>query len=225
MNMKTSGLSVLIIGAGLWMCFAGPLRAAENDTGASDSTAQTEDTADVPDAPIAPKVVKHRAKKPAEAASLKSGKMASKALSARKTDDANAAPDDAVPSSIQTSVANANARLQAGDAPAANNALKTVSSQADNMLRTVRQADPVAAQTDAPAVSAEMVPADQLNEVDRTMSDDKAPAPTLSMAVAQTPYTTNNIDSTWNQTSLIGKIFVAFGGLLTVASAARMFMA
>ena len=32
-------------------------------------------------------------------------------------------------------------------------------------------------------------------------------------------------DSTWDQTSLIGKIFIAFGALLTMASAARMFMA
>jgi hypothetical protein len=32
-------------------------------------------------------------------------------------------------------------------------------------------------------------------------------------------------DSTWDQTSLIGKIFIAFGALLTIASAARMFMA
>ena len=31
--------------------------------------------------------------------------------------------------------------------------------------------------------------------------------------------------STWDQTSLIGKIFIAFGALLTMASAARMFMA
>jgi hypothetical protein len=32
-------------------------------------------------------------------------------------------------------------------------------------------------------------------------------------------------NSTWNHTSLIGKIFIAFGGLLTLGSAARMFMA
>ena len=32
-------------------------------------------------------------------------------------------------------------------------------------------------------------------------------------------------DSAWDQTSLIGKIFIAFGALLTMASAARMFMA
>jgi hypothetical protein len=34
-----------------------------------------------------------------------------------------------------------------------------------------------------------------------------------------------NESSTWDKTSLIGKIFMAFGVMLTVASAARMFMA
>ena len=35
----------------------------------------------------------------------------------------------------------------------------------------------------------------------------------------------SNDSSTWDKTSLIGKIFIAFGALLTMASAARMFMA
>jgi hypothetical protein len=35
----------------------------------------------------------------------------------------------------------------------------------------------------------------------------------------------SNESSTWDQTSLIGKIFIGFGALLTMASAARMFMA
>jgi hypothetical protein len=35
----------------------------------------------------------------------------------------------------------------------------------------------------------------------------------------------NNDSSTLDKTSLIGKIFIAFGALLTLASAARMFMA
>ena len=50
------------------------------------------------------------------------------------------------------------------------------------------------------------------------------------MAVAQaagtaTAAVVSTDDSAWGQTSLIGKIFIAFGGLLTLASAARMFMA
>jgi hypothetical protein len=224
MNMKTSGLSALIITAGLSMCFALPLRAAETDSGTADSTAQTDNATEAPDAAVVPKVVKPRAKKPVEAHAVKSGKVASKNPNGRKADDANAAQDDTVPASVRPSIANANARLQAGDGPA-DNALRTMSTQADNMMRTVKQADPAAAQTDPPAANTEMVAADQVNEVDRSQGDDKTPAPTLSMAVAQAPYGTSNIDSTWSQTSLIGKIFVAFGGLLTVASAARMFMA
>jgi len=35
----------------------------------------------------------------------------------------------------------------------------------------------------------------------------------------------SNANSTWDQTSLIGKIFIGFGALLTMASAARMLMA
>jgi hypothetical protein len=35
----------------------------------------------------------------------------------------------------------------------------------------------------------------------------------------------NNDSSTLDKTSLVGKIFIAFGALLTVASAARMLMA
>jgi hypothetical protein len=53
----------------------------------------------------------------------------------------------------------------------------------------------------------------------------------LAMASADTPAapvmasTNSNEGSTWDQTSLIGKIFIGFGALLTMASAARMFMA
>jgi hypothetical protein len=36
---------------------------------------------------------------------------------------------------------------------------------------------------------------------------------------------TSRDNTAWDQTSLIGKVFIAFGGLLTMASAARMFMA
>jgi hypothetical protein len=32
-------------------------------------------------------------------------------------------------------------------------------------------------------------------------------------------------ENSWDQASLIGKIFIGFGALLTMASAARMFMA
>jgi hypothetical protein len=223
MNIKASGRSALIIAAGLWMCFAGPMRASESDARESDSTAKTESTAG---APVAlNKFAKQRSKKQA-AASRKSEKAAAKPADAKKADEAAAAQDDAASPKIPPAVANANAQLQASDTPA-DNALKIAAAQADNALKTAKQNDQ--AQNDqakAPAASTELVSADQLNEVDRSLSEDKAPAATLSMAVAQTPpAAARSSDSSWDQASLIGKIFIAFGGLLTFASAARMFMA
>ena len=57
------------------------------------------------------------------------------------------------------------------------------------------------------------------------------PAATLAMASADAPVAAATepvmagSSSTLDQTSLIGKIFIGFGALLTMASAARMFMA
>ena len=72
---------------------------------------------------------------------------------------------------------------------------------------------------------------DQLNDVDRALQD--APAATqqtVAMASAKpaadsTAQAANSESSTLDKTSLVGKIFIAFGALLTMASAARMFMA
>ncbi len=46
-----------------------------------------------------------------------------------------------------------------------------------------------------------------------------------AMASADKPEVASTDNGAWDQSSLIGKIFIAFGGLLTIASAARMFMA
>jgi hypothetical protein len=149
----------------------------------------------------------------------------------KKVIEADAAiKEDDNQSAIPLSVANANAQLAAADLPADMN---TVSTKASNMLRTMaaKQVDSTEPPAPAPAAPTELVAADQLNDVDRALSDsanrdkDRAPAATLAMAVAQAPVVASTDDSAWGQTSLIGKIFIAFGGLLTLASAARMFMA
>jgi hypothetical protein len=74
----------------------------------------------------------------------------------------------------------------------------------------------------------QVVPADQLNEIDRAASNDAfrtrttgSNAGSRRMAPAIVAATDNSI---WDTTSPVGKIFVIFGALLTVASAARMFM-
>ncbi|MEA2893666.1 MAG: hypothetical protein QOI05_4459 [Bradyrhizobium sp.] len=234
MNTKASGRSALIIAAGFLVCFACPLQAAEDaDGGVTASKAES-----VAGPPVALNKFARKSRHWKRVSSQrKSVKVASKASTEnakpsekRKAIDADAAMKDDNPSAIPPSIANANAQLAAADLPADTN---SVSTKASNMLRTMaaRQDDSADSQAPAPAVNTELVAADQLNDVDRALSDsrnedkDKAPAATLAMAVAQAPVMASTDDSTWGQTTLIGKIFIAFGGLLTLASAARMFMA
>jgi hypothetical protein len=91
------------------------------------------------------------------------------------------------------------------------------------------------AATGQPPASENPSPApDQLNDSDRALRDNTTPA-------TSTPAASNSNEapaarsapvmaasgehSVWDETSLIGKIFIGFGALLTIASAARMFMA
>ena len=69
--------------------------------------------------------------------------------------------------------------------------------------------------------------ADQLNDVDRSLQEgSQAPAAVADPPPAPAASSTMASDSrVWDQTSLIGKIFIGFGALLTMASAARMFIA
>ncbi len=87
-----------------------------------------------------------------------------------------------------------------------------------------------------PAAESQVVAPDQLNEVDRALHEGNPPAAPIAMASAEPPAASaeapvvagsaaSSSDSTWDRTSLIGKIFIGFGALLTMASAARMFIA
>ena len=80
----------------------------------------------------------------------------------------------------------------------------------------------------APAEGAAVTAPDQLNDLDRALQENPS-TQTVAMAQAkpaqqEDPAQASNNDSL-DKTSLIGKIFIAFGTLLTMASAARMFMA
>ncbi len=80
------------------------------------------------------------------------------------------------------------------------------------------------------AGDASIVAADELNEVDRAVSANNRSAPTVALAsVSAAPGPTaapaavaSADDSAWAHTSMLGKVFIAFGGLLMLASAARM---
>lgn len=125
---------------------------------------------------------------------------------------------------IPTSVANANARM---GGEVADEAARAMTARANALLSNDQPAQPQGETT------MQVVEADQLNEVDKALQEPTPPsqttvavAPTRPVATANTIAQENSTsNSTWDQTSLIGKIFIAFGALLTIASAARMFMA
>jgi len=128
---------------------------------------------------------------------------------------------------IPASVANANAAMTA-DAPTG--AAKAMTMRANALLMVAADTP---AEPQAPAAGNQVVAPDQLNEVDRALQEQQpagaqttvALAPTKPVAAVAAKAAATNDSSTWDETSLIGKIFIAFGALLTIASAARMFMA
>ncbi len=139
-------------------------------------------------------------------------------------------------------MANANALLATADTP--DNNARAMTARANDMLQVAAQDNvPQAAAekpADAqPAAETQVLPPDQLNDVDRTLpaSAASAPAPATTSADAPAqamasadspdePVVANSDDSSSvDRTSLIGKIFMACGGVLTLASAVRMFMA
>jgi len=94
------------------------------------------------------------------------------------------------------------------------------------------RAQPQAPQTaagDGQPANGQAVASDQLSDADRALREQTPPAQPVAVAANDTAQRTvamaGNDHSLWDETSLIGKVFIAFGTLLTVASAARMFMA
>jgi hypothetical protein len=124
---------------------------------------------------------------------------------------------------IPASVANANAAMIAEPTGAA----KAMTTRANALLMAGTDSS---AEPQATVAESQVVAADQLNEVDRALQEQPAGSQTTvalapTKQVAAATKAAANDTSTWDQTSLIGKIFIAFGALLTIASAARMFMA
>ena len=212
MMVKASGRSALIIAAGLFVCFGGPSPVV---AASSDSAVTTSKSESATPAKTARQSVRHWKR-----SARKSGKVASKSADSKKSaDDASGNTTPKIPETI----ANANAQLTSASA---DDSASAMTAKANTMLLAAAD-KPIPAE--AQAVSdASVVSSDQLNDVDRTLQQ---PTSTQTVAMvsakpAAGPVMASGSEaSTWDQTSLVGKIFIAFGALLTMASAARMFMA
>jgi hypothetical protein len=226
MDIKASGRAALIIAAGLsvglWCIVPATPSLAAPQAAASDSAAAAKPAAKK-------KTVKHRTQhsKKKQAATkpvVKSPVEENSARSAQTEPKPLADASGALPASI----ANANAEASPADAAQAQPGAPTPSAEAPTAP---------APTSGEPAVIA----ADEVNDIDRAASDaaqqqaqvqQQQPAPNDTATVAQSQSQSDpkvearsQDDDAWDKASLIGKIFIAAGGLLTLASAARMFMA
>ena len=222
MTIKASGHSALILAAGLWIGFAGPSLAASGDAAASSKP-------DVAAAAFAApsNSANHGSRHLKKSAHHKSDsdKPAAGAKATDAAADGNNSPT-IPPIQMSPSVANANAQLTPADTLTGN--VKAMSDRVSNIL----QGAPDNAADAQSGAGTAIIAADQLNDVDRALHENTPATTPVAQASADTPVVaasrpvvTAGSDSTWDQTSLIGKIFIGFGALLTMASAARMFMA
>ena len=214
MTFKTSARSALILAAGLLVFSAGPSQAA---VGANDASASSK-TATATGAPTHHKNLRHGWHHRKSYAHRRSHRLALKVDTETKAVTADAADGNESLSDIPPSVANANAQLRSPGMPGDD--AKPAPPPANGLTQ-----DPDNARSDNGIVAA-----DQLNDVDRALQEgSNTPAALSAMASATPPpapaTAARRESSLWEQTSLIGKIFIGFGALLIMASAARMFMA
>lgn len=217
--MKASGRAALVVLAGLLLLFGASVQAAPSSASTNPDGASKQAEAVKPGKQRHHSSRRHTDSKTAQKSDEKSDKTdAAPQAGEAKIDNK---PSTAVPASTQmpAEVANANAQLAAADTPPA----------AAASAMTGRANDNVQAAADnpaAPGAENQVVAPDQLNDLDRALQQDKPvvaatdtqPRPAPMMASSQP-------NSAWDQSSLIGKIFIGVGTLLTLASAARMFMA
>jgi hypothetical protein len=219
MTIKASAGSVLILAAGLWASLAGPLPAIAAGVDA-DSAEVSKSQSGVSDKSATHKRYAHR----------KSTHTASKSIESKKADEKQVADASGVTApALPDRVANANAQMAAADAPpdSAKGMSAAMSEKANTVLQTAADKP---ADAEAPAEPG-AVASDQNSNFDRSLTPSEQPAATTTQGVvlASTSRPSSdayaNDSSTLDKTSLIGKVFIAFGALLTLASAARMFMA
>jgi len=219
MRIKASGRSALILATGIFVCFAGPSQVA---AGTDDATADSRSKA-AAGTPIAlHKNLRHGWHHSKHHAQGRFHRVALKTASHKKAAATEVAADNSEALSyLPLSVANANAQLlfagkSSGD-------IKAMPAWTNDPLQAVPE-NPAEGKPDNETL---IVAADQLNDVDRALHESNPPA--AAMASADPPAApvaaSSQENSTWDETSVIGKIFIAFGALLTMASAARMFMA
>lgn len=240
MPMKDVRLAALIAAIAMLVCFAGPGAAVAAGANSSARSAASAAAADKPI--VLSKYSKRRAyvAKKSRSAKLSRTKKSTSKVAEKKSDkpavSSEAANASKSKSELPPTVANARAEEPVSD--------KLKADEAKN-IAALDSADISKLADTSKLDGVQVAAADQLNDVDRSLTEENAVAPATSVLppVATTPPVQNvkvvkampsgdqpqvakaPDSDPWSTSSLIGKIFVAFGGLLTLASAARMIIA
>ena len=244
MKVKASAAGALMLATGLFLPIAGPSPAK---AAGSESAATSK-----PESATSEKSTKSSSRhlKKKRHAHRKYSRTVAKSAEADKAVEKAGASPYARPA-MSESAANAYAQMNSADAAqggigdSAKAMSQAMSTKANTILLAAadNQAD-----GRAPAEGAAVAPPEQLNDVDKvlqesqssqaatsqtatsqTAASQRATSQTVAMAQEKPAQQDNSAQASGSdsldKTSLIGKIFIAFGTLLTMASAARMFMA
>lgn len=230
--MKASGRAALVVLAGLLLLFGASVQAAPTSASPNPDGASKQAEAVKPAKQHRHSSRRHTDSKTAQ----KSDDKADKTAATPQADEAKAGntaantagkeanADVRASSQMPPQVANANAQLAAADTPPAA-AASAMTGRANDNLQAA------ADNNAAPNAENQVVAPDQLNDLDRALPQDNPPVQKAVVAATEAQprpapmMASSQPSSAWDQSSLIGKIFIGVGTLLTLASAARMFMA
>jgi len=215
MMISAGGRSALILATGLFVCLTAPSQSIAANAEDTVATAKSERA-------TPRKFVRHGSRHWKRYSYRRHGRDGSKSTETKKSIESDAAEVKS-PSSplLPSSVANANAQMNPADVMVGT--ATGMSAKASAML--LAAADNPA--DTGPASNMPSVATDQLRDTDRTLQ--AAPSTETiglasAIAASMAPDASDGNDE-MDKTSLIGKIFIGFGALLTMASAARMLMA
>lgn len=218
--MKASGRAALIVLTGLLLLFGASVQAAPSSASTKPDGASQQAEAVKPGKQRHHSSRRHTDSKAAQ----KSNDKSDKTDATPQADEAKASTGVPASSQMPPEVANANAQVAAADTPPAAAASAMTGRANDNVQAAADNSAP-------PGAENQVVPPDQLNDLDRALQQDNPPAQKAVVAATDAQprpapvMASSQPSSAWDQSSLIGKIFIGVGTLLTLASAARMFMA
>ncbi|WP_298252359.1 hypothetical protein [Bradyrhizobium sp.] len=222
MIIRASGRSALIAAAGLLVLLASPVKATDGGDSAAGATPDSHAAAPA----TLQKTTKHAWHHRGHSAHRRLHTIAKsdddKNVDDKKVEDkkaivtgvATTTGDNRPLADIPPSIANANAQML----------LAGVQISAAAAIPPGTDVPPTTTDTASADNGTVVVASDQLNDIDRTLQEGTS---TVAMAASSPPPSATTMtgqSSAWDQTSLIGKIFIGFGALLTMASAARMFI-